>query len=303
MNPSAQALHVFILLSAMGAFASAERLHLIRHSTNHAVESHGRTFDAASLARRHARAHVLANDLRVIMLDLPDALWAYYYRLQLDTKNITLITHLPPTLDGQRYAAAYNTISFAAIDRQFGDRFIETLLEDSQPTKYIVYVIDASGSMLPDLELTVHNVLNATTRLSPRTTVAIIFYQNGKAIPLLPRGYSRPNKEWRETVRAMMAEREIIPRGSSNPYAALEKAFWLEPTEINWISNGLGLGRYEEDRRLLVNRIRRSRESYKSPVNAFKLNTNDDQTTMQNIVKITGGNYRFIDDPTRDFSD
>jgi len=109
----------------------------------------------------------------------------------------------------------------------------------------VVYVVDASGSLIGTFPAIARELANSLARLDQRQSFAIIFFQRNEALPVPP-GKLMPATS--ENVRAAVAwfEKQVFPTGRSNPIAALKSAMALEPDLIFLLSAGVtGAGEYE----------------------------------------------------------
>ncbi len=119
----------------------------------------------------------------------------------------------------------------------------------------IVYVIDASGSLTPYLQIVLEEMFRSLRQLDDRQQFAIIFFQRDQALPVPPRG--RLQKATGSAVDRAIdwinTGANVVPGDSSNPLAALEMAFDLHPQVIFLLSDSItGSGAYEVDRGQLL---------------------------------------------------
>jgi hypothetical protein len=112
----------------------------------------------------------------------------------------------------------------------------------------IVYVVDASGSMIGTLPVVLDELERSLGRLGPTQRCALLFFQRNRPVApsdlrLLPAGP--------ETTRTLMewARRTIRPAGRSNPLAALEQALALRPEVVFLLSTAItGSGEFDMSR-------------------------------------------------------
>ncbi len=114
--------------------------------------------------------------------------------------------------------------------------------------KHIVYVIDASGSMIPTLPIVIGELSRSLSALSDRQSFAIIFFRRNAALMVPPAGrLPTATPEARRLALAWIDE-NVVPAGRSNPLAAIEKALGLEPDVIFLLSENItGSGEFEID--------------------------------------------------------
>ncbi|MBX3355304.1 MAG: hypothetical protein KF724_06365 [Phycisphaeraceae bacterium] len=109
----------------------------------------------------------------------------------------------------------------------------------------IVYVVDASGSLVGTFPAIAAELAKSLRRLDPRQSFAVILAQRGRAL-MVPPGRLMPasDEQVRRTVEWI--ETRVFPTGGSNPLPALDAAMKLEPDLIFFLSAGMtGAGEYE----------------------------------------------------------
>lgn len=109
----------------------------------------------------------------------------------------------------------------------------------------IVYVVDASGSLVGTFPALARELATSLSQLDQRQSFAVIFFQRNEAVKVPP-GTLLPATS--ENVRRAVAwfEQSVFPSGRSNPLAALEAAMALKPDLIFLLSAGVtGAGEYE----------------------------------------------------------
>ena len=177
---------------------------------------------------------------------------------------------------------------------------------DAVAAKRIVYVVDASGSMLLHLSTVLHELQRSLTTLHPKQEFSIVFFQQNKSITVPPRNSLRPATphnistvmEWIQT------SGEVVPTGSSNPVAAIRTAMKLQPDVIYLLSENItGSGRYEVPPDELIAQLEKLNPvdprngRRRVQINCIQYLTKDSLGTMQRIAEIHGGDdgYTFIE--------
>jgi hypothetical protein len=112
----------------------------------------------------------------------------------------------------------------------------------------IVFVVDASGSMIGAYPAVIDQIEQSLRRLDPRQSFSLILFRGGGADELPPRGRLRPaTAPAIDEATAWLAAR--TPEGRSDPAAALRVAFSLDPEVVYLVSTDItGAGVYEIDR-------------------------------------------------------
>jgi len=168
----------------------------------------------------------------------------------------------------------------------------------------IVYVIDASGSMLRSLKYVIEELARSLDGLSPRQSYAIVFYQRADAIMVPPlRELSRAVPEAK--LRSLeWINQNIIPSGNSNPLSAIQEAIKLRPDAIFLLSDNItGAGQFEIDQHDLLDLLDRANPIDKATgrrttqINCIQFLDPDPLNTLEEIARIHGGQngYRFLD--------
>ena len=177
---------------------------------------------------------------------------------------------------------------------------------DAVAAKRIVYVVDASGSMLLHLSTVLHELQRSLTTLHPKQEFSIVFFQQNKSITVPPRNSLRPATphnistvmEWIQT------SGEVVPTGSSNPVAAIRTAMKLQPDVIYLLSENItGSGRYEVPPDELIAQLEKLNPvdprngRRRVQINCIQYLTKDSLGTMRRIAEIHGGDdgYTFIE--------
>lgn len=168
----------------------------------------------------------------------------------------------------------------------------------------IVYVIDASGSLISSLQIVVDEMARSLESLQPPQEFSIVFFQQDRAL-VAPPGTRLLPSDGASKLRAMQwIDRTIIPNGNSNPLPAIEAALRLEPDVIFLLSDNItGGGQYEIDQRRLLARLdelnprdrRTGRRS--TQINCIQFLDPDPLDTLAIIAREHGGadGYKFLD--------
>lgn len=166
----------------------------------------------------------------------------------------------------------------------------------------IVYVIDASGRMIPYLQFVIEELARSLASLGPQQEFGVVFIQRDEAVVVPPRRAVPAGTS--ERFRALeWIDRNIVPAGRSNPVAAFEAAMQMNPDAVFVLSGNItGAGIYEVDQEDLLERIdqlnpvqRRSGER-RTVVNCIQFLDPDPLDTLVRIAETHGGDgsYKFI---------
>lgn len=177
---------------------------------------------------------------------------------------------------------------------------------DAVAAKRIVYVVDASGSMLMHLSSVLHELNRSLATLHPKQEFGIVFFQQDKSITVPPKNALRPAtpQNIKTVMKWIRTSGEVIPTGSSNPITAIRTAIRLKPDVIYLLSENItGSGKYEVPPDELIAKLdklnpvdpRNGRRRVQ--VNCIQYLTQDQLGTMERIAEIHGGvdGYTFIE--------
>ncbi|MBX3373322.1 MAG: hypothetical protein KF817_05760 [Phycisphaeraceae bacterium] len=167
----------------------------------------------------------------------------------------------------------------------------------------IVFVLDASGSMVRSMSIVIDELRRSLAALGPRQEFAIVFFRRSEAIVVPPQGRLVPATEADKARALAWIERSILPEGRSNPLAALEYALSLRPDVIFLLSEDItGSGEFEIDQRDLLARLdvvnpvdpRTGRR--RARINCVQFLDPDPLRTLERIAEAHGDErgYRFL---------
>lgn len=170
----------------------------------------------------------------------------------------------------------------------------------------VVYVIDASGSMMRALQIVVDELERSLERLSPEQSYGVIFFQRNDALVVPPGGrlVAATLENKMRSMRWIRADRNVIPAGRSNPIKALERAMALDPDVVFLLSENItGSGEFEIDQKDLLGLIEKlnpaDAKTGRRPtqIKCIQFLDADPLDTLRKIGELHGGEggYRFLD--------
>lgn len=176
---------------------------------------------------------------------------------------------------------------------------------DAASAKSLVYVVDASGSMLLHLSEVLNELELSLQSLHPKQTFAIVFFQKDKAIHVPPKGklQSAHGTQIQEAMDWIRSSGQVIPSGSSNPMAAIRSAVRLRPDVVYLLSENItGSGKYAIKSSELLDALDRLNPidvktgKRRVEINCIEYLTHDPSGTMKQIASIHGGEdgYTFV---------
>jgi hypothetical protein len=165
----------------------------------------------------------------------------------------------------------------------------------------IVYVIDASGSMIRSLQIVIEELARSLGTLSPQQQYAVIFFQRNEAVMVPPANRLAPATPEAQLRTLKWIDDRVIPAGRSNPLAAIERALGLEPDVIFLLSENItGSGEFEIDQADLLDMLDQlnpvERGSRRTQINCVQFLDPDPLDTLKKIAERHGGpgGYRFL---------
>jgi hypothetical protein len=195
--------------------------------------------------------------------------------------------------------AAPAPVEFAAAQGENTATFVGMTTSNA---RRIVYVIDASGSMIRSLQIVIEELARSLGTLSPRQQYAVIFFQRNEAVMVPPANRLVPATPEAQLQTLQWIDDRVIPAGRSNPLEAIERALALEPDVIFLLSENItGSGEFEIDQADLLDLLDRlnpveddSRRH--TQINCVQFLDPDPLDTLRKIAERHGGpdGYRFL---------
>lgn len=162
----------------------------------------------------------------------------------------------------------------------------------------LIYIVDASGSLIDTLPYVIKELKRSISELSDRQQFTIIFFQAGRELEVPPRGWKNATDDMKQRVNDFITleNGNIIPRGSTDPVAAIKLAMRYKPELVFILSDNItGRGRYEVDRDQLLKLINEAtRDNPQMKINTIQFVYTDPLDTLKSISEKTGGIHTFI---------
>ena len=119
----------------------------------------------------------------------------------------------------------------------------------STNARRIVYVIDASGSMIRSLQIVIQELSRSLEQLGPQQRFGLVFFQRNEALMVPPTTRLVGATPDAKVAALRWIDQNVIPAGRSNPLNAIEKALSFKPDVIFLLSENItGSGEFEIDR-------------------------------------------------------
>jgi len=167
----------------------------------------------------------------------------------------------------------------------------------------IVYMIDASGSLIGTLPYVIVELKRSISELSDKQEFTVIFFQGEEAREVPPRGLKRATQENKQRVIQWIDvdSRNMVPMQLSNPVKAITLALQYRPQLMFLLSDNItGEGRYQVDQRMLLADIAKANRG-NTKINTFQFLYPDPlvraglKGTMELISENSGGIYKYLD--------
>ncbi len=168
----------------------------------------------------------------------------------------------------------------------------------------IVYVIDASGSLIDNLPLVVEELKVSIAKLNPRKQrYTVIFFQDGKAREVEPKGLLLATRKTRRERFKWFDSGQISPSGRSSPVRAIKLGLRIlsdksvtKPLMFILTDNITGRGKWQLEQRKLLGEIRVANKN-KVKINTIQfyepdpLSSQGMEPTLKLIAEESGGVY------------
>ena len=174
----------------------------------------------------------------------------------------------------------------------------------SSNARRLVYVIDASGSMIRSMQIVVEELARSLEGLTPQQSFAVVFFQGNEAVMVPPPSRLAPATPDAKIKALQWIDDHIIPAGRSSPVAAIEMALGLEPDVIFLLSENItGSGQFEIDQQDLLalleklNPVDAGTGRRLTQINCVQFLYPDPLRTLEKIAERHGGprGYKFLD--------
>jgi len=165
----------------------------------------------------------------------------------------------------------------------------------------VVYVVDASGSLIDSLPFVVNELKSSIRKLQSSQTFNIIFFQDGEAVELPPRRRMKratPDAKRDAANWITLENGNISPGGSSTPVEAIRLAISYKPDLVYILSDNItGSGQYAIDQTQLLDLIEQLKQRSRAAntrINTIQFLHPDPLGTLKKIAEQSGGRYRFV---------
>lgn len=245
--------------------------------------------------RSHAERHLKEGRLVYIDRSVGDS-YREAFRKLLEERDVELISETAFFRGDYAYFAGHNDVSVPEIKKRLGKRFLEEkrqqAIQSVPNRKMVVYVADASGSMLSEFPFVLNELKQSMNELSETQDFCILFYQDGKVIHAWRKQRTAATRNAVTAVKNWLDEGNIVPQGTSDPRKAIRKAFAYEPDLIFVLSHDLcGTGRFATDPGRVLRIIRRRHRKNAIKVHWLQFIDSHNADVFKKAAQITGGRH------------
>lgn len=173
-------------------------------------------------------------------------------------------------------------------------------LPPAQQARRIVFVVDASGSLIDTLPIVLRDLKKTLRSLDAQQSFTVLLYRKDQVFESPPEGLKRATQGNIEAAMAWLSSERIVPAGQTNPMLALERGLRYQPDLVYLLSDNItGRGRYEVDQARLIADIDRLNISG-AQINTIQflypdpLTRHGGSATLELIAKRHRGTYRFV---------
>jgi len=224
------------------------------------------------------------------------------------TSSVTTKVNLKTPLIGVAGSAGGKSSPFGTTVGE-GSGFNANFFGSGGNAKSIVFVVDASGSLLDTFPFVILELKKTINSLSEKQSFTIIFFQGDKAVEVTaPRAGMKPaTAETKQRVIEWIepASNNIQPMGGTNPLPGIQKALSYRPQLMYLLSDnvtggGTGATIYEIEQQKLLNEVKRANAGG-TKINTIQFLYPDPlegvagkHGTLQQIADASGGIYKFV---------
>jgi hypothetical protein len=167
----------------------------------------------------------------------------------------------------------------------------------------IVFVIDASGSLIDTLPFVIQELNDSLRDLSADQTYAVLFFRAGEVIEAPPAGMQPATAtNVRDTIAWMRPDQHnVVASGPTTPLPAIRQALRYRPDLMYILSDNItGYGQWFVEPDQLVSEIRQLDRDNRTVISTIQFLERDplaatgQPATLERIADMTGGTYTFI---------
>jgi len=120
------------------------------------------------------------------------------------------------------------------------DFTLPDLRDDAQRPRRVVFLIDASGSLVDTFPFIVEQVTDSVASLPAGDMFTVLFFRDGRVIEQRPLGLKEVTADTRQAAVAWM--RTVHARGRTSPVPAIERALSYRPDDVILLADNITAG-------------------------------------------------------------
>ena len=289
------------------AFSDAESINRDRHETVPPLRRWQRAANKGSPARQSASSDA-AEPSRVNMNAKTDSLKNHHRRKYATT---TAMVGMRSTNSPTNRNAGYSAINTAVTNlkrnlttpptkeiRQFLQPLFAEPMALTKPTEgNIVYLVDASGSLIDSLPDVIHWLTESIEMLSGSQKFTIIFFRDGEIIEVPPYGMKPINDQYKLPFNEWMSQPagNIYAERGSEPYLAIQLALRYGAGEIFILSDDFAgyQANWGSDEQVLFG-IQALLQNRPVRIHTVQFYYRDPGGLLERIAEEHGGKYQFV---------
>jgi len=152
-------------------------------------------------------------------------------------------------------------------------------------TGKVAYIVDRSGSMTDSLDYVKLELKRSLWQLGAENEFHVIFYSSGPPVEMPTRRLVNATDRNRQLAFEFIDS--VIAWGGTDPTAAIERAFAVQPDIIYFLTDG-------EFDRAVVGLVRRLNAGRKVRVNTINFLYDGNADVLKQIAAENGGEYKFV---------
>jgi len=169
--------------------------------------------------------------------------------------------------------------------------------------KKIIYIIDASGSLIDTLPYALGELQRVVNHLRPEQQFTVFFFQDGQVLEVVPTGWKPATDKNKAQAIAWCDPRagHVAPQGLTSPLPAIKAALRMNPEVLYVLSDNItGRGRYELAQKQLLAEIDKANQTVHARIHTIQYLYPDPlaavgmKPTLQLVAEQSGGVYTFV---------
>ena len=167
----------------------------------------------------------------------------------------------------------------------------------SNAFRRIVFVVDASGSLIDSMPRVVEEVNQSIDQLDPDQQFSVIFYQGNQVFEAPPTGLKGGSDRAKAQIQAWIlpSAGHVLPQGFSNPIEAMRIAMTYNPDLVCLYSDTVtGIRPGEIGRDELLRQVNQLTQDRGVTISTIQFFYNDPEQTLETLAAHHGGIYRFV---------